>query len=98
MARRFSQNPRLVYGRMTGWGSRGPLAHSAGHDLTYLAITGALHAIGPSGHPLPPLNLLGDFAGGSMYLVARMLAAILKARGRAGAGRRCRDLRTGWRI
>lgn len=76
----FPENPRLVYGRMTGWGQSGPLAHSAGHDLTYLAITGALHAIGPSGHPLPPLNLLGDFAGGSMYLVAGMLAAILKAR------------------
>ena len=76
----FAANPRLVYGRMTGWGQAGPLAHSAGHDLTYLAITGALHAIGPKGHPLPPLNLLGDFAGGSMYLVAGMLAAILRAR------------------
>lgn len=76
----FPDNPRLVYGRMTGWGQHGPLAHSAGHDLTYIAITGALHAIGPADHPVPPLNLLGDFAGGSMYLVAGMLAAILNAR------------------
>lgn len=76
----FPENPRLVYGRMTGWGQAGPLAHSAGHDLTYIAITGALHAIGPAGHPVPPLNLLGDFAGGSMYLVAGMLAAMLSAR------------------
>lgn len=76
----FPDNPRLVYGRMTGWGQTGPLAHSAGHDLSYLAITGALHAIGPASHPVPPLNLLGDFAGGSMYLVAGMLAAILHAR------------------
>lgn len=76
----FPGNPALVYGRMTGWGQAGPLAHSAGHDITYLAITGALHAIGPAEHPVPPLNLLGDFAGGSMYLVAGMLAAILQAR------------------
>ena len=76
----FPDNPRLVYGRMTGWGQAGPLAHSAGHDITYLAITGALHAIGPADHPAPPLNLLGDFAGGSMYLVSGMLAAILHAR------------------
>ncbi|WP_062560694.1 CaiB/BaiF CoA transferase family protein [Paracoccus aminovorans] len=76
----FPDNPRLVYGRMTGWGQAGPLAHSAGHDLTYIAITGALHAIGPAAHPVPPLNLVGDFAAGSMYLVAGMLAAILSAR------------------
>ncbi|WP_287884172.1 MULTISPECIES: CaiB/BaiF CoA transferase family protein [Paracoccus] len=76
----FPDNPRLVYGRMTGWGQTGPLAHSAGHDLTYLAITGALSAIGPADHPVPPLNLVGDFAAGSMYLVAGMLAAILRAR------------------
>lgn len=76
----FPDNPRLVYGRMTGWGQHGPLSHSAGHDITYLAITGALHAIGPADHPVAPLNLLGDFAGGSMYLVAGMLAAILQAR------------------
>ncbi len=76
----FPENPKLVYGRMTGWGQTGPLAHTAGHDLTYLAITGALHAIGPSDHPVPPLNLVGDFAAGSMYLVSGMLAAILNAR------------------
>lgn len=76
----FPEHPALVYGRMTGWGQSGPLAHSAGHDITYLAITGALHAIGPAMHPSPPLNLLGDFAGGSMYLVAGMLAAVLHAR------------------
>ncbi|WP_199262048.1 CaiB/BaiF CoA transferase family protein [Paracoccus binzhouensis] len=76
----FPANPRLVYGRMTGWGQAGPLAHSAGHDLTYIAITGALHAIGPAAHPVPPLNLVGDFAAGSMHLVAGMLAAVLSAR------------------
>lgn len=81
----FPENPRLVYGRMTGWGQTGPLAHSAGHDLTYLAITGALHAIGPADHPVPPLNLVGDFGGGSMYLVAGMLAAMLCA-ARTGQG------------
>ncbi|MFC3529578.1 CaiB/BaiF CoA transferase family protein [Paracoccus mangrovi] len=81
----FPENPGLVYGRMTGWGQAGPLAHSAGHDLTYLAITGALYAIGPAGHPVPPLNLLGDFAGGSMYLVAGMLAGVINAR-RTGQG------------
>lgn len=81
----FPENPRLVYGRMTGWGQHGPLAHSAGHDITYLAITGALHAIGPADHPVPPLNLLGDFAGGSMYLVSGMLAALWSAQ-RTGQG------------
>ena len=72
-------NPRLVYGRMTGWGQSGPLAHAAGHDINYIAITGALHAIGGH-HPVPPLNLLGDFGGGGMYLVAGMLAALHAAR------------------
>ncbi|MBC9248161.1 CoA transferase [Paracoccus sp. 11-3] len=81
----FSANPKLVYGRMTGWGQSGPLAETAGHDITYLAITGALHAIGPATHPIPPLNLLGDFAGGSMYLVSGMLAAMLRA-SRTGRG------------
>ena len=76
----FPDHAALVYGRMTGWGQNGPLAHSAGHDISYLAITGALHAIGPADHPVPPLNLLGDFAGGSMYLVAGMLAAVIHAR------------------
>ena len=72
-------NPKLVYGRMTGWGQSGPLAQAAGHDINYIAITGALHAIGGE-HPVPPLNLLGDFGGGGMYLVAGMLAALHAAR------------------
>jgi alpha-methylacyl-CoA racemase len=76
----MKRNPRLVYGRVTGWGQDGPLAQGAGHDLNYIALTGALHAIGPASHPVPPLNLLGDFAGGSMYLVSGMLAAMLAAR------------------
>lgn len=71
----FPDNPQLVYGRMTGWGQTGPLAHAAGHDINYISITGALHAIGGD-HPVPPLNLLGDFGGGAMYLVAGMLAAL----------------------
>jgi len=64
----LARNPRLVYGRITGWGQHGPLAHAAGHDINYIAITGALAAIGPKEQPLPPMNLLGDYAGGSMYL------------------------------
>lgn len=73
--------PRLVYGRMTGWGQSGPLAQTAGHDPTYVAITGALHAMGyPDRPPLPPLNIVGDFAGGSLYLVMGVLAALLHAR------------------
>lgn len=77
----FAQtNPRLVYGRMTGWGQSGPLAHTAGHDINYIALTGALHAIGPAEQPLPPLNLVGDFGGGAMYLIAGMLAALVSAR------------------
>lgn len=81
-----ARNPRLVYGRMTGWGQEGPLAHSAGHDINYIAITGALHAIGPAGGaPIPPLNLLGDFGGGSLFLVVGILAA-LQERHRSGQG------------
>ncbi|GGQ41577.1 alpha-methylacyl-CoA racemase [Actinomadura coerulea] len=77
----LARNPRLVYGRMTGWGQEGPLAHAAGHDVGYIAITGALHAIGRAGGPPQvPMNLLGDFAGGSMYLVTGVLAALLEAR------------------
>lgn len=75
----FADNPQLVYGRMTGWGQSGPLAHAAGHDINYISITGALHAIGGR-HPVPPLNLLGDFGGGAMYLVAGMLAALHAAK------------------
>ncbi|MGE0384754.1 MAG: CaiB/BaiF CoA transferase family protein [Gammaproteobacteria bacterium] len=77
----LARNPRLVYGRMTGWGQQGPLAQSAGHDFNYIAITGALNAVGrKDAPPTPPLNLLGDFAGGSMYLVMGLLAGILSAR------------------
>lgn len=77
----LARNPRLVYGRMTGWGQHGPLAHTAGHDLTYLALSGALHAIGPADRPPPPpLNLVADFGGGSLYLVMGLLAALTHAR------------------
>jgi len=75
-----ARNPRLVYGRMTGWGQSGPLAEFAGHDIDYIAITGALAAIGPAAKPVPPLNLVGDFGGGSLYLVMGILAAVLEAR------------------
>ncbi|MDQ1627546.1 MAG: alpha-methylacyl-CoA racemase [Actinomycetota bacterium] len=76
----LARAPRLVYGRMTGWGQDGPDAHVAGHDLTYVAVTGALHAIGRPGEaPAVPLNLLGDFAGG-VYLVAGLLAALHESR------------------
>ena len=77
----LARNPRLVYGRMTGFGQTGPLAHAAGHDLNYIALTGALDAIGPAGgKPTVPLNLLGDFGGGSLYLVVGLLAGLLHAR------------------
>lgn len=69
-------NPRLVYGRMTGWGQEGPLAAQAGHDIDYIAVSGALASIGPPAQPLPPLNLVGDFGGGSMLLVVGVLAAL----------------------
>ena len=73
-------NPRLVYGRMTGWGQDGPLAHAAGHDINYIALSGALHAIGTPEQPLPPLNLVGDFGGGALLLAWGMLAALWEAR------------------
>jgi alpha-methylacyl-CoA racemase len=77
----FRSNPRLVYGRMTGWGQNGPLAHTAGHDLGYIAITGVLHAIGRQGAPPSvPLNLIGDCAGGALYLALGLLAAVIEAR------------------
>ncbi len=80
------RNPGLVYGRMTGWGQGGPLATAAGHDINYIAVSGALHAIGEAGGaPVPPLNLLGDFGGGALYLVVGVLAALLEAR-RSGRG------------
>ncbi|HEX6075790.1 MAG TPA: CaiB/BaiF CoA-transferase family protein [Micromonosporaceae bacterium] len=79
-------NPRLVYGRMTGWGQDGPLAHRAGHDITYLALSGALRSFGPAGEPpVPPLNLLGDFGGGGMMLAFGMVAGLFEAQ-RSGQG------------
>ena len=74
------RNPKLVYGRMTGWGQTGPLAQAAGHDINYIAISGALAGIGTKAQPLPPLNLVGDFGGGAMYLAMGLLAGILNAR------------------
>ncbi|MFZ2648981.1 MAG: CaiB/BaiF CoA-transferase family protein [Burkholderiaceae bacterium] len=72
-----ARNPALVYGRMTGFGQSGPLAHAAGHDLNYIALSGALHAIGGrGGKPIPPLNLVGDYGGGSLYLALGVLAAL----------------------
>ncbi|MEQ1754092.1 MAG: CaiB/BaiF CoA-transferase family protein [Micropepsaceae bacterium] len=76
----MKRNPKLVYGRMTGWGQSGPLAQSAGHDINYIAISGALHAIGTKERPIPPLNLIGDFGGGSMYLALGLLSAVIHAR------------------
>jgi alpha-methylacyl-CoA racemase len=81
----LERNPRLVYARMTGWGQSGPLADRAGHDINYLGLTGALHAIGPEGKPVPPLNIGADFGGGSMFLVVGILAALLE-RGSSGRG------------
>jgi alpha-methylacyl-CoA racemase len=79
-------NPRLVYGRMTGWGQTGPYAHTAGHDITYLAVSGALHAIGRAGEPpVAPVNLLGDFGGGGMLLAFGVMCAVYAAR-RTGRG------------
>ena len=81
-----ARNPRLVYGRMTGFGQTGPLAAAAGHDLNYIALSGVLHAIGPAGgRPLPPLNLVGDYGGGALYLAFGLLAALFE-RQRSGRG------------
>jgi len=76
----LARNPKLVYGRMTGWGQFGPYANAAGHDMNYIAITGALHAIGTGDKPIPPLNLVGDFGGGALYLAFGLLAGVLNAR------------------
>ena len=81
----LARNPRLVYGRMTGWGQTGPLACAAGHDINYISITGALAAIGGKDKPVPPLNLVGDFGGGALYLVVGVLAALVEA-GKSGKG------------
>ncbi|MGW5076270.1 CaiB/BaiF CoA transferase family protein [Rhodococcus sp. NPDC004095] len=75
----LERNPRLVYGRMTGWGQEGPLSQAAGHDINYISLTGVLHAIGRNGErPVPPLNMVGDFGGGSMFLVFGILAALVE--------------------
>ncbi|WP_405093942.1 CaiB/BaiF CoA transferase family protein [Micromonospora sp. NBC_01392] len=80
----LAANPRLVYGRMTGWGQDGPLARTAGHDIDYLALTGALHGVGRAGErPVPPMNLLGDFGGGGMMLALGVVAAVYAVRGGA---------------
>lgn len=74
-------NPKLIFGRITGWGQSGPLAKEAGHDLNYIALSGALHAMGRQGGPPEiPLNLVGDFGGGSMYLAFGIVCALLEAR------------------
>lgn len=79
-------NPRLVFGRMTGWGQTGPLAPVAGHDINYISLTGALHAVGVAGQkPVPPLNLVGDFGGGGMLLAYGMVCALLQTQ-RSGKG------------
>jgi alpha-methylacyl-CoA racemase len=81
-----SKNRRLVYGRMTGWGQNGPLAQAAGHDLNYIALSGALHAMGSKDRPpMPPLNLVGDYGGGGMLLALGVIAALLEAQ-RSGEG------------
>jgi len=76
----LDRNPRLVYGRMTGWGQTGPYAQGAGHDMNYIAISGALHAIGTQDKPIPPLNLVGDFGGGALYLAFGLMAGVIQAR------------------
>lgn len=82
----FARNARMVYGRMTGWGQQGPIARTPGHDINYIALTGALHAIGTHGEgPVPPLNLVGDFGGGALYMAMGALAAYIEA-GKSGRG------------
>ena len=82
----LARNKKLVYGRMTGWGQEGPIAHAAGHDINYIGLAGALHAIGePGGKPVPPLNLIGDFGGGGMLLAYGLVCGLLEA-SRSGEG------------
>ncbi|GHB34336.1 alpha-methylacyl-CoA racemase [Pseudovibrio japonicus] len=82
----LARNPGLIYGRMTGWGQEGPLSHTAGHDLNYLAMTGMLHAIGEEGRPpFPPLNMAADYGGGSMFLLLGVLSALFE-RTKSGKG------------
>jgi alpha-methylacyl-CoA racemase len=77
----LASNPRLVVGRCGGWGKASPRARTAGHDINYLALTGALHAIGPAHAPMPPLNLVGDFGGAAMHLALGVVAALMRAHG-----------------
>ena len=82
----LKRNPRLVYGRMTGWGQTGPLSQAAGHDINYIALTGALHGIGRAGEkPVPPLNLVGDFGGGALYLAFGIVCGLVEAK-KSGKG------------
>ncbi|MQA96336.1 MAG: CoA transferase [Streptosporangiales bacterium] len=82
----FERNPGLVYGRMTGWGQEGPLAQRAGHDMNYISLNGALHSFARQGErPVPPINMMGDFGGGTMFLITGVLAALVE-RGRSGRG------------
>jgi len=82
----LGRNPKLVYGRMTGWGQTGSMAKAAGHDINYIALSGVLHAIGRPGEPpVPPMNLIGDFGGGGMFLAFGVVCGILEAR-RSGKG------------
>ncbi len=82
----MARNPKLVYGRMTGWGQTGPMSQMAGHDINYISLSGALHGIGRAGEkPVPPLNLVGDFGGGGMYLAFGVVSALLEAT-RSGKG------------
>lgn len=81
----LARNPKIIFGRMTGWGQTGPLAQSAGHDINYISLTGSLAAIGSKDKPVPPLNLVGDYAGGSMFLIMGILAALFEAQ-KSGKG------------
>ncbi len=76
----LARNPRLVFGRMTGWGQTGPLASAAGHDINYISLSGVLHAIGTKERPVPPLNVVGDMGGGAMFLAVGLLSAILESK------------------
>ena len=82
----LARNPRLVYGRMTGWGQDGPLSHAAGHDINYISLAGALAHFGRVGQPpTPPLNMVGDYGGGGMFLAFGVVCAVLEARARVRA-------------
>ena len=91
----LSRNPRLVYGRVTGWGQEGPLAQAVGHDIDYIALTGALHAIGGKDAPAPPLNLLGDYGGGALFLAFGVVSRVARSArlGTRPGGRRGDDRR-----